>query len=103
MNTEKSLIENKSLTYGNLLLSDSARYILFLIDSKIKQHDGKIFCSHKEAREYASDCITENYCNKAVIGMFSMNTQAKEMIITMVETIGFAGDKKNINQLELFK
>lgn len=88
---------------GNVLLADSARYILFLIDSKIKQHDGKIFCSYKEARKYAIDCITENYCNKAVIGIFSINTQAKEMLITMVETIGFVGDKKNVNQLELFK
>lgn len=88
---------------GNVLLADSARYILFLIDSKIKQHDGIIFCSYKEAREYAADCLKEGwFCDKAVIGMFSMDTEAKEMRITMVETIGFKGDKKNVNQLELF-
>jgi len=80
----------------------SIRYILFLIDSKIKEHDGKIFCSYKEARNYANDCITENYSDKAVIGMFTINTQAREMLITMVETIGFTGDKKNLNQLQLF-
>ena len=100
---QEATIYHEPPAIGNVLLADSARYILFLIDSKIKQHDGRIFCSYKEAREYASDCITENYCDKAVIGMFSMNTQAKEMLITMVETIGFVGDKKNVNQLELFK
>lgn len=82
---------------------DSLRYIIFLIDSKIKQHDGKIFSSYDEARQYASDCINDNYSDKAVIGMFSLNTKSKEMLITMVETIGFSGDKKNINQLQLFR
>ena len=80
----------------------SARYILFLIDSKYKEHDGMIFSSYKEAREYASDCFKDNYCDKAVIGMFCLSTQEAEMMITMVETIGFKADKKNVNQLELF-
>lgn len=83
--------------------SNSLRYILFLIDSKIKEHDGKIFCSYPEAREYANDCINDNYSDKAVIGMFYLDINAKEMMITMVETIGFSGDKKNVNQLQLFK
>jgi hypothetical protein len=83
--------------------SASLRYILFLIDSRIKEHDGKIFCSYDEAREYASDCINEKYSDKAVIGMFCLEPNSKEMLITMVETIGFSGDKKNINQLQLFR
>lgn len=83
--------------------STSLRYILFLIDSKIKDHDGHIFCSLSEAREYAHDTISENYADKAVIGMFVIDQQAKDMLITMVETIGFPGDKKHTNQLELFK
>lgn len=82
---------------------ESARYILFMLDSKYKDHDGKIFCSYQEAREYASDCLAEEwYCNKAVIGMFTIDTQAREMLITMVETIGFKGDKKRVQQLQLF-
>ena len=80
----------------------SLRYILFLIDSKIKQHDGKIFSSYQEAREYAADCIKEKYTDKAVIGMFRLEASAPEMLITMVETIGFPGDRKNVDQLELF-
>ena len=80
-----------------------ARYIIFLIDSKIKGHDGKIFCSFKEAREYAQDAISEKYADKAIVGMFVMDNSAKEMMITMVETIGFKGDKKNADQLDLFK
>jgi hypothetical protein len=31
---------------------EAIRYIVFLIDSKIKQHDGKVFVSLDEAREY---------------------------------------------------
>lgn len=94
---------NETHDIGNVLLADSARYILFLIDSKIKQHDGIIFCSYKEAREYADDCLKEDwYCDKAVIGMFSLDPNAKEMRITMIETIGFKGDKKKVNQLDLF-
>jgi hypothetical protein len=81
----------------------SLRYILFLIDSKIKDHDGKVFCSLQDAREYAQDTIDEKYADKAVIGMFSMNMLSQEMLISMVETIGFSNDKKNVNQLKLFK
>lgn len=79
------------------------RYILFLIDSKIKEHDGKIFSSYKDAKEYATDCINEEYCDKAVIGAFYLDNSIKEMLISNVETIGFTGDKKNVNQLQLFK
>lgn len=100
---QEATIHNENPAIGNVLLAESARYILFLIDSKFKEHDGKIFCSYKEAREYASDCIADKYCDKAVIGLFSLNTQEKEMFISMVETIGFVGDKKNVNQLQLFK
>lgn len=85
------------------LNSGSLRYILFLIDSKIKQHDGKIFCSLESARQYAIDCIKDNYSDKAVIGMFYMDHNKEELMITMVETLGFPGDKKNPNQLELFQ
>jgi len=82
--------------------SENLRYILFLIDSKIKEHDGKIFASHKEAKEYAQDAISDKYCDKAVIGIFYLDTNIREMMITKVETIGFLGDKKNVNQLNLF-
>jgi len=81
----------------------SLRYILFLIDSKIKEHDGKIFSSYNEAKQYAIECISEKYSDKAVIGLFTLDANTKEMLITKVETIGFPGDKKNINQLSLFQ
>jgi hypothetical protein len=81
----------------------NARYILFLIDSKIKEHDGKIFCSLKEAREYAKDTINEKYADKAVVGMFVWDSERRELPITMVETIGFQGDKKDPLQLRLFE
>ncbi len=79
------------------------RYIVFLIDSKIKDHDGRVFCSYADAKQYTTETISEKYADKAVIGMFTMNPNAREMHISLVETIGFAGDKKNVAQLSLFK
>jgi hypothetical protein len=78
------------------------RYIAILIDSKIKEHDGKVFCSIDDAREYAMNVINENYADRAVIGMFVIDMLARESIITMIDTLGFTGDKKKINQLKLF-
>jgi len=80
----------------------NARYILFLIDSKIKDHHGKVFSSLKDAKYYAMDAMSEKYADKAVIGMFVWNDQARELLISMVETIGFKKDKTNIEQLKLF-
>lgn len=83
--------------------NNSGRYILFLIDTKIKDHDGKIFTSSKDAKDYANEVISEKYADKAVIGFFTIDSSVREMTISQIETIGFTGDKKNVNQLELFK
>lgn len=85
------------------MIFNSGRFILFLFDSKFKEHDGKIFSSYQEAKNYAAECISEKYCEKFAIGFFSIDINSKEMLITSVETFGFSGDKKNVNQLELFK
>jgi hypothetical protein len=82
--------------------SENLRYIIFAIDSKEKQHDGKIFASYQEAKEYAADLIADKFADKTVIGMFHIDKDSKEMFISQIETIGFAGDKKNVNQLNLF-
>lgn len=79
------------------------RFILFMLDSQIKDHDGKIFCSLHDAREYALEAIKEKYCDKIVIGMFFIDANAREMHISMVETIGFKGDTKTPSQMQLFK
>jgi hypothetical protein len=42
------------------------------------------------------------YADKAVIGMFVLDYNSKDMLITMIDTIGFKSDKKQVNQLELF-
>lgn len=78
------------------------RYIVFLIDSKLKQHDGKVFKSHKDAKDFTRDMFEEKYADKAVIGMF-VEDGSEWCLISLVETIGFKGDKKNVEQLELFK
>jgi len=82
---------------------ENLRYIVFMIDSKIKQHDGKVFCNHSDAKEFVSDMIKDNYCDKAVIGMFLIDPMAKEMNIEFIESIGFPKDKKSVEQMDLFK
>jgi flagellar motility protein MotE (MotC chaperone) len=91
------------ITNGMQDCDDKLRYIVFMIDSKTKDHDGKVFTVYKDAKEYAADIIESNYADKAVIGMFKLNEQCREMIISMVETIGFRGDKNKLRQLDLFK
>lgn len=81
---------------------ENSRYVVFCIDTKIKDHSGKIFASHKEAKDFANDLINDNYANKAVIGMFNFSRTDKEMNITLIDTIGWNGDKKEANQLQLF-
>jgi hypothetical protein len=83
------------------MIDNNLRYIIFLIDSKMKEHDGKIFASYQEAKEFASDIIADKFADKAVIGTFCLEN-VKEIFISQIETIGFNGDKKNVNQLNLF-
>jgi hypothetical protein len=77
------------------------RYIVFLLDSS-RQHDGYIFASLKEAREYAQDAIKERYCTRFVIGKFINDGKLNHANIHMVETFGFKGDMKHTGQMQLF-
>jgi len=77
------------------------RYILFMLDSS-SQHDGLIFASLKEAREYAQDAIKEKYCTRFVIGEFINDGKLNHANIHMVETFGFKGDVKHTGQMQLF-
>lgn len=78
------------------------RYILFMLDSS-RQHDGKIFASLAQAREYAQDAIQDKYCTKFVIGQFVNDGSLNHATISMVETFGFRGDVKHTGQLSLFE
>lgn len=81
---------------------ENLRYIVFLIESKFKEHDGMVFASLTEAREYCKSTIKKQYADKLVIGSFVMEQNASEMFINTIETYGFKGDKKNTEQLKLF-
>jgi hypothetical protein len=78
-------------------------YIVFTIDDRCSQHDGKVFSSYEDAKQFAVDGFAENDCTKAVVGVFEFDKNAESMMITMVESMGFKGDKRNVNQLALFK
>lgn len=77
------------------------RYIVMALDTKSKEHDGKVFASYDEAREFARDYLDDKYCDKIVIGMFYLSND-KDIMITNIETFGFTGDSKNFNQSKLF-
>jgi hypothetical protein len=87
----------------NNLKPEMMKYIVFLIDSKIKEHDGKVFCNYNDAKDFTRECILQKYSEKAIIGMFVFDKSKKEMLISHIESIGFSGDKKDVNQLQLFK
>jgi hypothetical protein len=72
-----------------------------VLDTKSKEHDGKVFASYDEAREFANDYLVDKFCDKIVIGMFYLS-DFKEIMITNIETFGFTGDNKNFNQSKLF-
>ena len=81
--------------------ANKLRYIVMVLDTKSKEHDGKVFASYDEAREFASDYLDDKFCDKIVIGMFYLS-DFKEILITNIETFGFTGDNKNFNQSKLF-
>ncbi len=81
--------------------ANKLRYIVMVLDTKSKEHDGKVFASYDEAREFASDYLNDKFCDKIVIGMFYLS-DFKEILITNIETFGFTGDNKNFNQSKLF-
>jgi hypothetical protein len=81
--------------------ANKLRYIVMVLDTKSKEHDGKVFASYDEAREFANDYLVDKFCDKIVIGMFYLS-DFKEILITNIETFGFTGDNKNFNQSKLF-
>jgi hypothetical protein len=84
-----------------LLDPRNLKYIVFVLDSKFEQHDGKVFSSLPDAREFVSDCINEKWGNKMIIGTFVLQ-DAREMEIEFIETFGLNTSKKKIEQLNLF-
>jgi hypothetical protein len=56
----------------------------------------------EDAFEFAKDAIKEKFCNKAVVGLFVWDPSSEYLHISEIGSIGFKGDSKNINQLELF-
>lgn len=90
------------------------RYIVFMLNPELRQHldgrridvhDGYVFKSLEQARDYAQDCLDDKLCTRFVIGVFINETDKyiDRMYIDCVETFGFKHDKKKTDQLELFK
>lgn len=75
----------------------------YLKDRRIDTHDGEIFCSIEDAKDYADKALNDKLCTRIVIGVFVMDAQCERMGISCVETFGFRNDKKNTYQLDIFK
>lgn len=88
------------------------RYIVFLLNpeivprfsdgTKVETHEGAIFRTPEEAREYAESAVKDNMCTRFAIGVFVWDELDPMMYISHIETFGFKHDKKRIEQLELF-
>lgn len=88
---------------GLIITIMQTQYIIYLIDSKNKEHDGYVFINYADAKQYVADCIQDGYATKAIIGMYVYDANRKQMMISHIDSIGFAGDAKDVNQLKLFK
>jgi hypothetical protein len=83
-------------------LSD-LKYIVFLLDCKHKQHDGKVCSSLEDARDFVHTYQEEKWATQFIIGTFLLEPGARDMNIQLIEPYGFKADKKHTNQLDLFK
>ncbi len=82
---------------------DKIRYIVFLIDSKLKDYDGMVFASLQDAQEWVKDAVKTNYADKFLIGHFVMNDQLRAHI-GQIESYGFDKKKKQKPEdLQLFE
>lgn len=71
---------------------------------RIDTHDGVILDSIDEAREEALEWVEEKLCTRFVIGRFLLDKNSmRRTEIQLIETWGFRNDRKNPQQLELFK
>jgi hypothetical protein len=76
-------------------------YIVFLLDCKGKNHDGKLLKSYTAAKAFCKDVIDEHYADRIIIGTVMLDGN-EEMNIQLIETVGFKNDVKHFNQLNLF-
>ena len=82
-------------------MTQAVRYIVFLLDAN-GSHDGKIFPTVNDAREFARESLEDHYATKFVIGTFVLDTQAQSMSINCIEAYGISGIQSGPKQLDLF-
>ena len=78
------------------------KWIVFVIDAKHKDHSGCVFSNYKDAREFVANMLDSDNKEKAIIGTFYLEPDYEHMNIQLIETIGFKGDGKTVNQLKFF-
>lgn len=86
-----------------LVLLLNPEFPSYLDNSLVDKHDGEFFSDLLGAKDYAQDAIKHQICTRFVIAEFSFYGHLNRTRLHTVETFGFKNDKKNSNQLELFK
>jgi hypothetical protein len=88
------------------------RYIVLMLDSNspkysekrelLDTHDGEIYCNLEQAKAHAAWILKSGFCSQFAIGVFVIDANSEKMGISMIETYGFKGDKKDVGQMSLF-
>lgn len=47
------------------------RYVVFLMDSKSNDHDGKVFSSIQDVETYIDDAFVDYYCDEVIVASFT--------------------------------
>lgn len=79
------------------------RFIVFLIDSRNNEHDGYIFASIQDARNYAHDSLNDNYCTSAILAEFIFEPEQREMMLHAIETINAKAYSRSKSKAKIFK
>jgi len=87
-------------TTKNMKVED-LRYIVFVLDSKIEQHDGKVFLLLGDVRKFIIDCLEQKWGSKIIVGSF-VQAYGLSMNIEFIETIGLPASEKKISKMQIF-
>ena len=79
------------------------RYIVFVIDGRMKQHEGVIVTSLQDARREAQEQLREMQGTKMILASFILDPKNPYMYLHEVEVIDSKTSERKLNQLNLFK
>jgi hypothetical protein len=88
-------------TLSKSIRVEDLRYIVFVLDSKIEQHDGKVFLYLHDIKKFLTECLEQKWGSKIIIGSFS-EAYGYSRNIEFIETLGLPASVKKIEELKIF-